>query len=119
MHPVLAKTFGGLPPQYYFRQLLFGVAFATFFFFMPKHGLQSSQIGMAIFVVISTFLYPYSRFVYESIVNFIVGENVFFVNAFVMLFVKLLTMALCFSFAIFIAPVGLAYLYYRNSKAGR
>lgn len=119
MHPVLAKTFGGLTPQYYFRQLLFGVAFATFFFFMPKHGSQSFQIGIAIFVVISTLLYPYSRFVYESIVNFIVGENVFFVNAFVMLFVKLLTMALCFSFAIFIAPVGLAYLYYHNSKVER
>lgn len=30
--------------------------------------------------------------------------------------IKLLIMSLCFSFAIFIAPVGLAYLYYHHSK---
>jgi hypothetical protein len=24
MHPIIAKTFGGLTPQYYFRQFAFG-----------------------------------------------------------------------------------------------
>jgi hypothetical protein len=43
---------------------------------------------------------------------------VFFVNAFLMLFVKLITMALCWAGAMFIAPVGLAYLYYHHSKKG-
>jgi hypothetical protein len=35
-----------------------------------------------------------------------------------MMFVKLMTMTLCWSGAIFIAPVGLAYLYYHHSKNG-
>jgi hypothetical protein len=36
-----------------------------------------------------------------------------------MLFVKVITMALCWCFAIFIAPIGLGYLYYHHSKAER
>lgn len=72
---------------------------------------------MIALLAINTFLYPYSRFVYESIVSFIMGNNVFFVNAIFMVVVKIFTMLLCWSFAIFIAPIGLAYLYYHHSKA--
>ena len=116
MHPVLAKTFGGLTTQYYFRQLAFGLVFPAFIYFMTSKGANPLQINMIIFMGVSTFLYPYSRFVYESIVNFIMGNNVFFVNALFMLFVKLMTMLLCWSFALFIAPIGLAYLYHHHSK---
>jgi hypothetical protein len=47
---------------------------------------------------------------------FIVGQNVFWVSTFLLIFMKLMTMALCWSCAIFIAPIGLAYLYYYHSK---
>lgn len=73
-------------------------------------------IGILVFTIFSTLLYPYSRFVYESIIGFIMGENVFIVNAILMLFAKFFTMAMCWVFAIFVAPVGLAYLYYHHSK---
>jgi len=116
MHPVIAKTFGGLTPQYYFRQFVFGLIFPALMYFMlsrSPHPVPFVMIGM---VVINTLLYPYSRFVYEGVVGFIVGQNMFWVNAFFMLFVKIMTMALCWSLAIFIAPLGLAYLYFRHSK---
>jgi hypothetical protein len=71
---------------------------------------------MLLMLVVNTLLYPYSRFVYESIMNFIMGQNVFFVNALLMLGVKLMTMLLCWAFAIFVAPIGLAYLYYHHSR---
>ncbi|WP_338107341.1 hypothetical protein [Pseudomonas psychrophila] len=66
--------------------------------------------------IVCTVLYPYSRFVYESVVGYIMGDNVFFVNAILMLMVKVFTMAMCWSLAIFVAPVGLAHLYWRNSR---
>lgn len=66
MHPVIAKTFGGLSSQYYFRQFLFGLAFPALIYVMSG-----------------------------------------------------VTMLLCWAFAIFIAPIGLAYLYYHHSKAER
>jgi hypothetical protein len=118
MHPIIAKTFGGLSPQYYFRHFVFGLVFPVFIYFMMSRGAHPIQIGAIAMIMVNIVLYPYSRFVYESIVNFIMGENVFFVNALLMLFVKLITMMLCWLFAIFVAPIGLGYLYYHHSRGG-
>jgi hypothetical protein len=118
MHPVIAKTFGGLSPQYHFRHFVFGLIFPVFIYFMASRGTHPIQLNMILFMVVNTVLYPYSRFVYESIANFVLGQNVFFVNALFMLFVKLITMLLCWVCAIFVAPIGLGYLYYHHSKAG-
>lgn len=116
---VIRKTLGGLTPRYYFRQLFFALLLAVFVFLASIHGGRSLSVERLIFIVISTLLYPYSRFVYERIVGFIIGESVFVVNAMAMLLAKLLTMMLCWMFALFLAPVGLAYLYYHHRKAGR
>lgn len=124
MNPIIAKTFGGLTPQYYFRQLFFGALFgATILYFAhssaPPTAALSAKFFVSAVVIFSTLLYPYSRFVYEGIVGFLMGNNVFFVNALAMLFVKFVTMALCWSFAIFIAPIGLLYLYIHHIRAER
>ena len=119
MHPVIAKTFGGLSPSYYVRQFFFGLLIPVFIFIVMSQGKQSLHLPMLLMMAVNTLLYPYARFVYESVVAFIVGQNLFFVNAILMLGVKLMTMLLCWSLAIFIAPVGLAYLYYYHSKAAR
>lgn len=116
MHPLIAKTFGGLTPQYYFRQFVFGLVFPVFILLMASNSTQPIKIGMIAFMVVNSILYPYSRFVYESIINFIMGQNVILVNAIFLLFAKLTTILLCWLFAIFIAPIGLAYLYYYHSK---
>jgi hypothetical protein len=118
MHPIFLKTFGGLTKQYYFRQLFFGALLAALFVALSMQSPNAGgvRIGLFVFAALSTLLYPYARFVYESIVHFIMGENVFFVNAVLMMFVKSFTMLLCWSAAIFIAPIGLAYLYYHHSK---
>ena len=120
MHPVLSKTFGGLSKAYYFRQFFFGAVLAGLgVFSMHQPGSAAPPLWAYAFLVISALLYPYSRFVYESIVGFIFGDNQFVVYGiwlFLAMLIKLLIMSLCFSFAIFIAPVGLAYLYYHHSK---
>lgn len=119
MHPIIAKTFGGLSAQYYIRQLLFGLIFPALIYFMATQASspQPMSMSMIAFLIINSVLYPYSRFVYESIIGFIMGENMFVVNALFMLVIKLFTMALCWCLAIFIAPVGLLYLYYHHSKS--
>ncbi|WP_253306915.1 hypothetical protein [unidentified bacterial endosymbiont] len=116
MHPIVQKTLGGLSKEYYFRQFIFGLIFPAFIIFMDIPGKNSTPISVYLLFAVNTTLYPYSRFVYESIVDFIMGDNVFFVNAIFMLIVKIFTMLLCWSFAIFISPIGLLYLYYHHSK---
>ncbi|WP_068827653.1 hypothetical protein [Pseudomonas sp. BMS12] len=117
MQDIIKKTFGGLSAQYYFRQLFFGGLLAALVIFMTLNGNRPLDFSLIALLAVNTLLYPYSRFVYESIVNFIMGGNVFFVNAILMLMVKIITMTICWSAAIFIAPIGLAYLYYHHSKA--
>ena len=118
MHPVIAKTFGGLSAQYYVRQFLFGLIFPAFILFALSHGTTPHPVAFSTyaFLVVNTLLYPYARCVYESIVGYIMGGNVFFVNAILMLFVKSMTMMICWCCAIFIAPIGLLYLYVHHSQ---
>ncbi|MDQ7987055.1 hypothetical protein QYS36_19115 [Pseudomonas sp. G34] len=118
MQSFFQKTFGGLNRPYFMRQLFFGALFAVLMLWVAANGTKGimGNPGMVVMCVVNTLLYPYARFVYESIVGYIMGSNVFFVNALIMLFVKVMTMALCWSMAIFIAPVGLAYLYWANSR---
>lgn len=118
MHPIVQKTLGGLSPQYYFRQMFFSLLIAFLLSYMlvqGGHGKMPSM-GSWFFILVNTLLYPYSRFVYESIVGFVMGENVFWVDGKMLIFSKVMTMALCWAGALFVAPVGLAYLYYYHSK---
>ncbi|WP_118795364.1 hypothetical protein [Haemophilus haemolyticus] len=117
----LSKTLGGLSKAYYTRQFLFGLIFFIFIVAISYNGYNhtgkiSILVTNVILGLICLLLYPYSRFVYESIIEYILGDNVFFVNAPLMLVTKLITMAICFIFSIFIAPIGLIYLYFYHSK---
>ncbi|NDP49562.1 MAG: hypothetical protein GZ085_14480 [Sulfuriferula multivorans] len=115
MHQIVAKTLGGLSVQYYLRQFFFGFCLLTASYFILKNNPQPIPVGMAIFLCVNTLLYPYSRFVYERLIHFIVGDNLFIVNALWLLAIKLLTMLVCWVMAIFIAPIGLVYLYLHHS----
>lgn len=117
MQSIFAKTFGGLSRPYYFRHFLFGLIFPAFFFFFVSHAGKPIPFPVVLFFIVNTLLYPYARFVYEGVMSFILGNNVFFVNAIMMLFAKFTTMLICWAFAIFIAPIGLVYLYFRHSRA--
>lgn len=120
MHPVIAKTFGGLSTAYYFRNLFFGLLFPALILAMVNEGDQplGAPLPMIVLFTINAILYPYSRFVYEGVIGFIVGENVFVVSGLLPLLVKFMTMAICWSAAIFVAPIGLIYLYFHHSRRG-
>ncbi|MDA3045576.1 hypothetical protein OFO10_00145 [Campylobacter sp. VBCF_06 NA8] len=121
------KTFGGLDKAYYFRHFIFGAVLAVILIWAQSYSAESMSArtgkefaGMDFFIyifyAICALLYPYARFVYESIVNFIIGNNFFIVNAVFLLIWKLVVMIVLFAFSIIIAPVGLAYLYYHHTK---
>ena len=111
----IKKTFGGLSAPYYLRQLFFDSIFTASFIALMYNGGDKRIFSYIIFIA-NTFLYPYSRFVYESIIGFIFSKNVFFVNALFLLVAKIVTMLICWSFAVFIAPIGLLYIYFYHTK---
>ena len=114
------KTFGGLNLPYYIRHFLFGLIFFVFFVVTlvvnNQHASIEKNIADIILFSILQLLYPYSRFVYESVIGYIMGENVFFINSLIMLLAKFITMAMCWIFSFVIAPIGLVYLYYYYSR---
>lgn len=115
MNRFFQKTFGGLSTAYYIRHFLFGLIFYAFCLYASWNRVEiriTEILGWTLF----QFLYPYSRFVYESIIDYIFGNNIIIANAFIVLFVKFVAMTLCWFLSIFIAPVGLAYLYYHHTK---
>lgn len=113
------KTFGGLNKSDFFRHLAFGIALSALLIFIRRQSNQGIELGLISVVVINALLYPYARFVYESIIDFITGGNVFIFSGImllVMFMVKLFTMIMCWGFSIFIAPIGLLYLFYYHTK---
>lgn len=117
MKTVFRKTFGGLSAPYYFRHFIFGLMFPAFLYFSLRHNPgPPAPPFIYLLVITNMILYPYARFAYEGVVSFILGENFFFINMWVMLFTKFLTMFICWFFAILIAPLGLLYLYVHHAK---
>jgi len=116
---MIKNLFTGLTKEYYLRQLFFGSLIFTLITAMTLSGTsEKSNIGTIIIFAINTILYPYSRFAYESIVEFILGDTILFSSVGIFSILKIITMFLCWMFAIFIAPVGLLiiYLYQRNQE---
>jgi hypothetical protein len=113
----ISKTFGGLTASYLVRQYIFGIILGGLFIYLRLSA--KIDIPFIIFAVISTILYPYSRFVYESIVDFIFGDNIIVFTGtlmLIMLLVKFVIIVACWSFSIFIAPFGLLFLYFYHTR---
>ncbi|WP_294610767.1 hypothetical protein [uncultured Gilliamella sp.] len=113
----IKKTFGGLKTSYLIRQYLFGLIFAIPLLSIVIGGFKYPEsIYAIIYIPILWILYPYSRFVYESVASYIMGDNILITDTSIFVVVKLMTMGMCFVFSIFIAPFGLLYLYFQMSK---
>lgn len=67
-------------------------------------------------IICLIFIYLYLIFIYKSIAEFIMSDNIFFFNCIVFLVAKFIAMIFCYLFAIFIAPVELVYLHFYHSK---
>ena len=116
MKQLFAKTFGAMSSAYYLRNLIFGLIPLVFCLWVSSHGSDARLSTLPVFFI-NTLLYPYARFVYEQVVAFIMGDNIFHINAILFLVAKLVTIWLCWAAAIFLTPLALAHLYYVSRKA--
>lgn len=117
MKEIFKKTFGGLSKQYYFRQMFFSVVIFGAIIALVVGSEAQLRFDSLAYFVLCFLLYPYSRFVWDSINEFIMGDNVVVLSLGYALIVKYFTITICFFGSIFIAPFGLLYLYYHHSKA--
>ena len=111
------KTLGGLSQAYLIRQYIFGIIIGGPLIWLMLASQNPHKVANVTAFIIFTLLYPYSRFVYESCIEYITGRNVFAFPVGIFLFVKMMTMLMCWALAIFIAPLGLLFLYFYHSRA--
>ena len=109
------NSFAAISPRYYFRHFLIGLIFPAIYMLMPIINTQLNLLSYILFSI-NCLLYPYARYVYQTLVLFILGNRDIIDNTPLSLFINLITMALCWSLAIFIAPIGLLYLYLKNKQ---
>ena len=83
---------------------------------MSEPGGAAVLAFIVILLLINTFLYPYARYVYESLVGFIFGDAVVIGNLIFMFAIKVFAMSVCYCFALFIAPLGLIYLFFHHNR---
>lgn len=107
------QAFAGLSTQYYTRQAIvgLGIALVMLWVLTPKHVPMLSHVGFIAGLLINAALYPYARFGYEEVRDYLVGENEVIANPMMRMLVKAIMMLLCFNFALFLAPIVLIYLY--------
>lgn len=122
---IVAFAFKGLKPSYYWRHFVLGAIVPVIFIAIQIYSsiknpdissgaalyyLARSIIGFLSLLV----LYPFSRFAYESIVEFIMGNNVLFANAGLFFLYKYISYAILFCLSWFIAPIGMIILFFYN-----
>lgn len=120
---IMRNSFGGLTKEYYLRNIFIGSIFGICAWYLidtlekgssnPK-GL-STIITIKILIVLNSVLYPYSKFMYDSIWGVVLGDRVYAysINP-ISIFFILIMRYLCWAFAIVLAPLGLIIIYLKN-----
>jgi len=109
MRKFITTIYGTLSLSYLIKQYVFGgIMYALMLYANGASPIHKT--GVFIFLTLSLVLYPFAMFVYDSVVNTLLGNWIVSVPAFLPLIWLLIKIVLIFMFAILIAPIGILYL---------
>lgn len=113
---MFSRIFGSLNRVYLARAYCIGALFFALLL-MVEHYQGWSTAGLWNRIVpglLCLLLFPFSKLVYEELKRFVFGDNVFYINTWVMLVAKIVINIFLFVMAWVIAPVGIAYIWFRT-----
>lgn len=113
---MFSRIFGSLDRTYLIRAYCVGALYFALFLFMENNiGWSSNGLWNRIIPgVICLILFPFSKLVYDELKRFVFGDNVFYINTWVMLVGKIIINLVLFVMAWIIAPVGIAYIWFKT-----
>jgi len=85
------------------------------FFFKYVGGGELEPV-IFVFLAISALLYPYSKFVYDSIMNFLLGGRAWAMPTIIYLPWAFFTRYFLWAGAFIVAPIGILFLYIYHTK---
>lgn len=111
----------GLNPSYYWRHFVLGgilpiliIAMGIYLLFNDPNTTLYDVVTTSFLILTLMVLYPFSRFAYESVVEFIMGNNVIIANGLVFFLYKYFSYAILFMLSWFVAPIGMIILFFYN-----
>ncbi|MFT4091757.1 MAG: hypothetical protein QM645_13565 [Asticcacaulis sp.] len=113
---MFSRIFGALRPAYLIRAWLIGAAFLALIIWLSLRasaGTQSPTIPLIYFSV-CTLLFPFAKLCWDELRNLLMGDNIVFLPAVLVWPLKLIINIMLWGFAVFIAPFGLLYLWFRT-----
>lgn len=118
----IAKMLGGIEQSYLIRAYLIGCVYAALVMFMVFGSGETTSStrepwGFVFFAVVNTALFPFAKLVWDQMRNLVLGNNVVWMNAFFLLIAKWIINGMIWTMAIFVAPLGLLYLWFRTRNA--
>lgn len=85
--------------------------------FQADGGLSPSSLPFYGFMVLNAALFPFAKLVWNELRDFLMGANFVIANAFLVFGLKMLINMMLWVFAVFVAPLGVAYLWFRTREA--
>lgn len=113
MNNFIKNIFSQLDNSYLIRHYLYGALVFSLLL------IASPNLPVIIFMVISLLLYPLAMIVYDGIVGTLMGNNTIVTSVLVAVIWGVIKTVVIFTFSIFIAPIGIGYLYLRNNSMAK
>lgn len=116
----IKRIFGGLNTSYLIRAYLISLYWFAPLMIMEIYFALNSERGVnfpfVAFATVSTLLFPFAKLVWDELSELLLGNNIFIMDAFFSILLKLFISAILWVFAIFIAPFGILYLWHRTRE---
>ncbi len=110
------RILSGVRPAYLIRAWLIGAVFLAIILFFAFQNKNGFPYGLVVYSVICTILFPFSKLVWDEMKNLIMGNNIFVMNALMLMLLKYMVNAVLWVFAPFIAILGIGYIWYRTRE---
>ncbi len=113
---MLRRVLSGVERSYLIRSWIIGICFLALMIFASTQGKNSFPIPAILYFIVCTILFPFSKLVWDELKALMMGNNIIFMNILILYPLKLFINALLWSFAPFIAVLGIGYIWFRTRE---
>lgn len=116
MKQAIINALGGLDKSYLIKQYAIGLIVCIVYgAIASKYGRGLGLYTLLTFTI-NTLLYPYSRYLFESLIKLFFGDTRFDKNSGALKILTLLSIIFCWSTALLLAPLSLLYIHFTGHK---
>ncbi|HEY9234781.1 MULTISPECIES: hypothetical protein [Phenylobacterium] len=116
----LQRIFGAIDRRFLARSYVISFAIAGLLMWVRSRsetGDVADATAFYVFVTLNAALFPFAKLVWNELRDFLMGDNFILANAILVFGAKFIVNVMLWGCALFIAPVGVAYLWFRTRSA--